>query len=146
MVVFRMELRTIREYFGVLLFLRLSLRILAFAIPLFLTVMYNFWIFMKVPGWVLLMYIALMGTLEPIILLFTERLMGTILPKIYIVLAIIFEFPSTVVELLTSGWTFEYIPFLGWALLWYFPVFLIAFVVFYGSRGRQALNKSHGEV
>lgn len=142
-----MELRTIREYFGVLLFLRLSLRILAFAIPLFLTVMYNFWIFMEMPGWAFLIYIALMGTLELIILLFTERSMGAFLLKIYVVVAIIFEFPSAVVEVLTGGgWTFGYLPFFGWAFLWYLPVFLIALVVFSGSRGRQALNKSHGGV
>ncbi|AEK73326.1 hypothetical protein GQS_07140 [Thermococcus sp. 4557] len=31
------------------LFLRLFLRVFAFAYPLFLTVMYNFWIFEKLP-------------------------------------------------------------------------------------------------
>ncbi|ASJ02050.1 hypothetical protein A3L09_01600 [Thermococcus profundus] len=116
------------EHSKFLFLFRLSLRILAFGYPLFLTVMYNFWIFTKIPSWTLMIYVALMGAIELAVLLFNGRLGGTILPKIYVVLTIIFEFPSAVVGLLTGGWTYGYVPFLVWALLWYSPVFLIAFI------------------
>jgi hypothetical protein len=116
-----------KEYSKFLFLFRLSLRVLAFGYPLLLTVMYNFWIFTKIPPWALMIYVALMGTIELVVLLFTRRLGGTILPKVYVALAIIFEFPSAVVGLLTGSWTYGYAPFLVWALLWYFPLFLIAF-------------------
>ncbi|NJF25772.1 hypothetical protein [Thermococcus sp. Bubb.Bath] len=123
-----MELRTMREYSRFLFLFRLSLRLLAFGYPLFLTVMYNFWIFAKIPSWTLMLYVALMGAIELVVLLFTGRLGGTILLKVYVALAIIFEFPSAVVGLLIGGWTYGYAPFLVWVLLWYSPLFLIAFI------------------
>ena len=137
-----------REYVRLLFLLRLFLRVFVFSYPLFLTVMYNFWVFIRIPSWMLAMYIVLMGTLEVVVLIFSERLAASaLLSKIYVMLAVFFEFPSAVVELFAGGRTFEYLPFLVWALPWYLSVFLIAFAVFYGgSKNRQALNKSHGGI
>jgi len=118
-----------REYVRLLFLFRFFLRVFSFSYPLFITVMYNFWIFMGVPSKTLVVYISVMGVVELIVVLFWERSWVAILSKVYVVSALIFEFPSAVVGLLAGGRTFGYLPFFGWALLWYLPVFLIALTI-----------------
>jgi len=115
----------VKEYVRLLFLLRLFLRVSAFGYSLFLTVMYNFWIFMRVPSHALMVYIALMGVSELTILLFSEKPWIGALTNVYVVLAIVFEFPSVVLKLLVSGWTYGHATFFRWASMWYFPMFVI---------------------
>ncbi|MBP1911503.1 ABC-type bacteriocin/lantibiotic exporter with double-glycine peptidase domain [Thermococcus stetteri] len=110
-----------KEYVRLLFLLRLFLRVFAFGYPLFLTVMYNFWVFLRIPSWVLVVYIALMGVIELTVFIFSRKPWIGALTKVYVVLAVVFEFPSSIVELLVSGRTYGYASFFGWALLWYLP-------------------------
>ncbi|WP_209475052.1 hypothetical protein [Thermococcus stetteri] len=112
---------TVKEYVRLLFLLRLFLRVFAFGYPLFLTVMYNFWVFLRIPSWVLVVYIALMGVIELTVFIFSRKPWIGALTKVYVVLAVVFEFPSSIVELLVSGRTYGYASFFGWALLWYLP-------------------------
>ncbi|AMQ18713.1 hypothetical protein A0127_05785 [Thermococcus peptonophilus] len=119
-------MNAVKEYVRLLFLLRLFLRVFAFVYPLFITVMYDFWIFEKFPSWALVVYIVVMGMVELIIAISMRRSWMVALSQVYLALAIVFEFPSAVVELLVRGQTSGYLPFFGWAFVWYFPVLLIA--------------------
>ncbi|BAD86078.1 hypothetical membrane protein [Thermococcus kodakarensis KOD1] len=132
------EVNAVKEYVRLLFLLRLFLRVFAFGYPLFLTVMYNFWIFTRIPSWALVVYIVVMDMVELTVLIFSEKPWIGALTKVYLALAIVFEFPSAVVELPVSGRIYGYAPFFGWALLWYLPVFLIC--VFSSGLGNDTMK------
>ena len=112
------------------LFLRLFFRVFAFAYPLFLTVMYNHWFFMGLPGSVWIGYIALMALWEFLLGFFMDRLPMMALLKAYIVLTLIFEFPSVLLSARPS----TVIVFLPWVSLWYGSLIVLALLVVLTSR------------
>ncbi|WP_367883147.1 hypothetical protein [Thermococcus peptonophilus] len=107
-------MNAVKEYVRLLFLLRLFLRVFAFVYPpLFITVMYDFWIFEKFPSWALVVYIVVMGMVELIIAISMRRSWMVALSQVYLALAIVFEFPSAVVELLVRGTDF-WIPAIFW--------------------------------
>ncbi len=115
-----------------ILFLRLFLRVFAFAYPLFLTAMYNHWFFMGLPGSAWIGYIALMALWELVLGAFMGRPSLMALLKAYIVLTLILEFPSV---LLSAGPS-TVIAFLPWVSLWYGSIIVLALLVVLMSRRR----------
>ncbi len=115
-----------------ILFLRLFLRVFAFAYSLFLTVMYNYWFFMGLPGSAWIGYIALMALWEFVSGVFMARLPMMALLKAYIVLTLIFEFPSVLLNADPS----TVIVFLPWVSLWYGSLIVLALLVVLTSRRR----------
>ncbi|NJE04267.1 hypothetical protein [Thermococcus sp. MV11] len=114
-----------------LLFLRLFLRVFAFAYPLFLTVMYNFWIFEKLPAVAWWGYIVLMALWE-----ITTGVAGNRLPlkpllTAYVVIALFLEFPSV---LLGGVYLSTALVFVPWLVLWYGSLPLLSLLLI--SRGR----------
>ncbi|NJE61864.1 hypothetical protein [Thermococcus sp. 21S7] len=103
-----------------LLFLRLFLRVFAFSYPLFLTVMYNFWIFEKLPTVAWWGYIALMAILE--IIIASGRLPLKPLLTAYMVIAAPLELPSV---FLGGVYIHTALVFLPWVALWYGSLLLL---------------------
>ncbi|WP_297417706.1 hypothetical protein [Thermococcus sp.] len=114
-----------------LLFLRFFLRLFAFSYPLSLTVMYNFWVFGRLPMALWIGYVALMVIFELALGLFAGRPFSKILLKAYVVLALFLEFPSAIWEADFS----TLLSFLLWALLWYGSLVIMAFLVVKTERG-----------
>ncbi|WP_297497419.1 hypothetical protein [Thermococcus sp.] len=105
-----------------LIFLRLFLRIFVFTYPLFMTVMYNFWIFEKLPTIALWVYIAFMAILEIILGITGDRLPLKHLLTAYALIALPFEFPSV---LLSGIWFTTFLVFLPWVIFWYGSLLLL---------------------
>ncbi len=114
------------EYvFRLLIFLRLFLRLFAFSYPLSLTVMYNFWVFERLPMALWIGYVALMAIFELALGLFAGRPFSKTLLKAYVVLALFLEFPSVLLESALSGDFSSIAVFLPWVLLWYTSLLLL---------------------
>ncbi len=99
-----------------LIFLRLFLRAFAFTYPLFLTIMYNFLIFDKLPALAWLSYIVVMAMFELLLGFSGSRLPLKAPLMVYVAIALLFEFPSVFlggVDLHTA------LVFLPWLVLWY---------------------------
>ncbi|WP_457742537.1 hypothetical protein [Thermococcus sp.] len=111
-----------------LIFLRLSLRVFAFAYPLLLTVMYNFWIFEKLPAVAWWGYMAIMALWEVILGVADNRLPLKPLLTAYVTVASILEFPSV---LLGGVYFHTALVFLPWVVLWYGSLVLFAFFLNY---------------
>ncbi|AHL23409.1 hypothetical protein [Thermococcus nautili] len=108
-----------------LLFLRLFMRSFAFAYSLSLTVMYNFWIFGKLPGFAWVSYVVVMAAWELLMGVAGDRLpLGPLLTA-YLALAIPLEFPSV---FLGGIYLQTALLFLPWALLWYGSLLLLAVI------------------
>lgn len=105
-----------------LIFLRLFLRIFVFTYPLFMTVMYNFWIFEKLPTIALLSYMVFMAIWEIIIGVAGDRLPLKHLLTAYVLIALPFEFPSV---LFSGIWLSTFLVFLPWVILWYGSLLLL---------------------
>jgi len=106
--------------------LRLFLRFFAFSYPLFLTVMYNFWIFEKLPTVAWWGYIALMAILE--IIIASGRLPLKPFLTAYVVIALVFEFPSV---FFGGVYVHTALVFLPWVVLWYGSLLLLITPNFY---------------
>ncbi|WP_297536129.1 hypothetical protein [Thermococcus sp.] len=112
--------RNMNSSLCLLLFLRLFLRFFAFSYPLFLTVMYNFWIFERLPTVAWWGYIALMAILE--IIIASGRLPLKPLLMTYVVTALVFEFPSVFFD---GVYPHTALVFLPWVILWYGSLLLL---------------------
>ncbi|NJE05509.1 hypothetical protein E3E36_05005 [Thermococcus sp. M36] len=112
-------------FFRLLTFLRLSLRLFAFVYPLSLTVMYNFWVFGRLPMGLWTCYVLTMAVWELVLGLFAHKPFSRPLLKAYVVLALFLEFPSALVGAYLS--TVEV--FLPWVSLWYGSLLVMGFLV-----------------
>jgi len=115
-----------------LFLLRLFLRVFAFAYPLFLTVMYNFWIFEKLPAVAWWGYMVLMALWE-----ITTRFAGNHLPlkplvTAYVVITLFLEFPSV---LLGGVYLSTALVFVPWLVLWYGSLPLLSLLLISQGRG-----------
>jgi len=110
-----------------LIFLRLFLRIFAFTYPLFLTVMYNFWIFERLPTVAWLGYIALMALLEIALGVAGDHLPLKPLLTVYMVIALVLEFPSVFFD---GVYLHTALVFLPWVILWYGSLLLLTTLLF----------------
>ncbi len=108
-----------------LIFLRLFLRVFAFTYPLFLTVMYNFWIFEKLPAVAWWGYVTIMILGEAILAIAGNRLPLKSLLKAYLVVAFVLEFPSV---FLGGVYIHTALAFLPWVVLWYGSLVLLVFL------------------
>ncbi|WP_297510737.1 hypothetical protein [Thermococcus sp.] len=105
-----------------LLLLRLFLRFFAFAYPLYLTVMYNFWVFERLSMNLWIGYVAFMAILELVLVFSAGRAFSTPLLRVYVIIAIVMEFPFSLLGMRIS----TMLPFLLWMSLWYGSLALIA--------------------
>ena len=115
-----------------LFLLRLFLRVFAFAYPLFLTVMYNFWIFEKLPAVAWWGYMVLMALWE-----ITTGVAGNHLPlkplvTAYVVITLFLEFPSV---LLGGVYLSTALVFMPWLVLWYGSLPLLSLLLISQGRG-----------
>jgi len=110
-----------------LIFLRLFLRILAFTYPLFLTVMYNFWIFERLPTVAWWSYVILMALLEITLGVAGDHLPLKPLLMTYVVIALILEFPSVFFD---GVYPHTALVFLPWVILWYGSLLLLTTLLF----------------
>ncbi|NJE30113.1 hypothetical protein E3E38_03490 [Thermococcus sp. 18S1] len=106
-----------------LIFLRLFLRVFAFAYPLFLTVMYNFWIFEKLPAVAWWGYIAFVAAWELLMGVAVDRLPLKPLLTTYVAIALALEFPSV---FLGGVYLHTALVFLPWLVLWYGSLLLLS--------------------
>ncbi len=109
-----------------LIFLRLFLRVFAFTYPLFLTVMYNFWIFETLPAIAWWAYTVLMAIWEIIIGIAGDRLPLKHLLTAYVFIALPLEFPGVFlggIYLSTS------LVFLPWVIFWYGSLLLLSLLL-----------------
>ena len=111
-----------RYSFRLLIFLRLFMRFFAFAYPLFLTVMYNFWIFRKLSGSAWLGYVVFMAVWELLMGVAGERLPLKRLLMAYMVVALFFEFPSVFLSGIYFATALIFLPFV---VFWYGSLFLL---------------------
>ena len=113
------------QHLRLLLFLRLFIRSFAFAYPLSLTVMYNFWIFGKLPGFAWVGYVVVMAAWELLMVVAGHRLPLRLLLTAYLALAFPLEFPSV---FLGGIYLQTALLFLPLALLWYGSLLLLAVI------------------
>jgi len=109
-----------------LFFLRLFLRVFAFAYPLFLTVMYNFWIFGKLPAAAWWGYVVLMALWEIITAVAGNRLPLKPILTAYVAIALPLEFPSV---LLGGVYLSTALLFMPWLILWYGSLLLLGLLL-----------------
>ncbi len=106
--------------------MRLFLRLFAFTCPLYLTVMYTFWIF-KGPSMTLWIgHVVVMVVLELAFGLFAGRPFSKTLLKPYVVLALFLKFPSVLLESALSGDFSSIAVFLPWVSLRYGSLLLLS--------------------
>ncbi|NJE61858.1 hypothetical protein [Thermococcus sp. 21S7] len=111
------------QHLRLLLFLRLFMRSFAFAYPLFLTVMYNFWIFGKLPGFAWVGYVVVMAVWELLMGIAGDRLPLKSLLVAYFVLALPLELPTV----LFDGAYFDTVlVFLPWVIFWYGSLLILS--------------------
>ena len=87
--------------------------------------MYNFWIFEKLPTVAWWGYIALMFILE--IVIAGGRLSPKPLLMTYVVIALVFEFPSVFFD---GVYPHTALVFLPWVILWYGSLLLLTTLLF----------------
>ncbi|ASJ01489.1 hypothetical protein [Thermococcus gorgonarius] len=121
-----------KEYIRLLLLLRLFLRLFAFTYPLLLTVMYNFWVFERLPLALWVVYVVIIALWELLSGIFADRPLPMTLLKAYAALTIFLEFPSV---LLSSRLSTAF-AFLPWVSLWYGSLMVLALLVVLTSRRR----------
>ncbi|WP_456326587.1 hypothetical protein [Palaeococcus sp. (in: euryarchaeotes)] len=120
---------------------RIAFRLLSLAYPLFMTVTYNLWLFEGLPGWAFWSYIAFMAGFEAFLLVLPSS--SSIWPTFivtYLVVALLFEFPSTVFE--TSMPVLAH--FAPWLVIWYAPLFMILIAAYREKTVRGNLKESGG--
>ena len=102
--------------------IRLAFRLLSFTYPLFMAVTYNFWLFERLPGWAFWSYIIFMVGFEVfLVLLPSDSPIWFTSIVAYLVVALLFEFPSMIFE--TSIPALAH--FTPWLMIWYAPLFAI---------------------
>ncbi|WP_258083488.1 hypothetical protein [Thermococcus thermotolerans] len=111
-----------------LISLRLFLRVFAFAYPLFLTVMYNFWIFEKLSAVAWWGYIVFVAAWELLMGVAGDRLPLKSLLTTYVAIALPLEFPSV---FLGGVYVHTALVFLPWVVLWYGSLLLLTALNFY---------------
>jgi len=118
-----------------LLFLRLFMRSFAFTYPLFPTVMYNFWIFEKLPEFTLIGYMVVMAIWELLMGIAGDRLPLKSLLTTYLIFALFFEFPSVFLGIACQ----TALHFLLWVVLWYGSLLLLALLPFMAGTAENDL-------
>ena len=121
--------------------MRMAFRLLSLTYPLFMTVTYNFWLFERLPGWAFWSYIVFMAGFEVFLLLLPSgsSILSTFIPT-YLVVALLFEFPSTVFE--TSMPVLAH--FVPWLVIWYAPLFAILMAAYREKTVGENLKESGG--
>lgn len=92
------------------------------AYPLFLTVMYNFWIFGKLPSFTLIGYIVVIAAWEFLMGIAGDRLPLRPLLTTYVAITLVFEFPSV---FLSGAYPRTSLVFLPWVVPWYGSLLLL---------------------
>jgi len=121
--------------------MRMAFRLLSLTYPLFMTVTYNFWLFERLPGWAFWSYIVFMAGFEVFLLLLPSgsSILSTFIPT-YLVVALLFEFPSTVFETLMPVLAH----FVPWLVIWYAPLFAILMAAYREKTVGENLKESGG--